>query len=62
MDTGRGLKKRGTYASEASWPQKLEKLPLGGNSKFFGYGAVLADKGDLFTKVQDNSCLIKLQD
>ena len=62
MDTGRGLKKRGTYASEVRWPLKLEKLHLGGNLKFFGYGVVLADEGDLFTKVQDNSCLIKLQD
>ena len=38
MDHGKGLKNRGTFASEASWPQKLEKLHLGGNLKFFGYG------------------------
>ena len=39
MDHGKGLKNRGTFASEASGPQKLEKLHLGGNLKFFGYGA-----------------------
>ena len=38
MDHGKGLKNRGTFASEASGPQKLEKLHLGGNLKFFGYG------------------------
>ena len=41
MDHGKGLKNRGTLASEASGPQKLEKLYLGGNLKFFGYGCVL---------------------
>ena len=39
MDHGKGLKNRGTFASEASGPQKLEKLHLGGNLKFFGYGS-----------------------
>ena len=38
MDHGRGFKNRGTYVSEASGPQKLDKLHLGGNLKFFGYG------------------------
>ena len=38
MDHGKGLKNRGTFASEASGLQKLEKLHLGGNLKFFGYG------------------------
>ena len=41
MDHGKGLKNRGTFASEASGPQKLEKLHLGGNLKFFGYGTTL---------------------
>ena len=40
MDHGKGLKNRGTFASEASGPQKLEKLHLGGNLKFFGYGTI----------------------
>ena len=51
MDHGKGLKNRGTFASEASGPQKLEKLPLGGNLKFFGYGtisAILRLKNGLF--------------
>ena len=37
MDCSKGFKYRGTFASEASGPQKLEKLHLGGNLKFFGY-------------------------
>ena len=41
MDHGKGLKNRGTFASEASGPQKLEKLHLGGNLKFFGYGLII---------------------
>ena len=38
MDHGRGFKNRGTYVSEASGPQKSDKLHLGGNLKFFGHG------------------------
>ena len=34
MDRSKGFKYRGTFASEASGPQKLEKLHLGGNLKF----------------------------
>ena len=41
MDHGKCLKNRGTFASEASGPQKLEKLHLGGNLKFFGYGNLM---------------------
>ena len=36
---GLRAKNWGTFASEASGPQKLEKLQLGGNLKVFGYGA-----------------------
>ena len=35
---GLRAKNWGTFASEASGPQKLEKLQLGGNLKVFGYG------------------------
>ena len=35
---GLRTKNWGTFASEASGPQKLEKLQLGGNLKVFGYG------------------------
>ena len=41
MDHGYGLKNRGTFASEASGPQKWEKLHLSGNLNFFGYGGIL---------------------
>ena len=37
---GLRAKNWGTFASEASGPQKLEKLQLGGNLKVFGYGVV----------------------
>ena len=37
---GLRAKNWGTFASEASGPQKLEKLQLGGNLKVFGYGSV----------------------
>ena len=40
MDHDRGLKNRGTFASEASGPQNIESLHLGGNLKLFGYGCV----------------------
>ena len=45
MDHGKGLKNRGTFASEASGPQKLEKLHLGGNLNFFGYGVFTIPSG-----------------
>ena len=38
MDHGRGLKNRGTLASEAGGPQKLGKLHMGGNFKFLDMG------------------------
>ena len=50
MDHGKGLKNRGTFASEASRPQKLEKLHLGGNLKFFGYGSKYFLDDSLFLK------------
>ena len=40
MDHGKGLKNRGTFASEASGPQKRETLHLGENLKVFEYGVV----------------------
>ena len=41
------LKNGGTFASEASGPQKLEKFHLGGNLKFFGYGQVTGKQIEL---------------
>ena len=53
MDHGKCLKNRGTFASEASGSQKLEKLCLGGNLEFFGYGLSQSNRWGLEMSVKN---------
>ena len=57
MDHGKGLKNGGTFASEASGPQKLEKLHLGGNLKFFGYGQTIKCSNARLKTTIKNPCI-----